>query len=117
VTLIIVAAILVSSMVADVVEDSELRTGRRSEGVFFAARSFVQKAVHGIGAFSATMILTAIEFPKGAAPGEVEPEIIRHLALVYVPSLMVVYLIALGFLTGYRISRETHAANLQKLAE
>jgi Na+/melibiose symporter-like transporter len=116
VTLIISAAILVSSMVADVVEDSEIRTGRRSEGVFFAARSFVQKAVHGIGAFSATMILGAVDFPKGAAPGDVAPEVIHDLGLVYVPILMGVYLIALGFLTGYRISRATHTANLEKLA-
>jgi len=117
VTLIIVASILISSMVADVVEDSEVQTGRRSEGVFFAARTFIQKAVHGVGAFSATMILAAIEFPKGAAPGEVEPEVIRNLGLVYIPTLGIVYLIALGFLTGYRISRETHAANLARLAE
>ncbi len=115
VTLIIVASILISSMVADVVEESELRTGRRSEGVFFAARSFVQKAVHGVGTFSATMILAVIEFPKDAGPGEVAPEIIRNLGLIYVPVLMIVYLIAVGFLTGYRITRETHADALREL--
>jgi len=117
VTLIIVASILISSMVADVVEDSEIQTGRRSEGVFFAARTFIQKAVHGVGAFTATMILAAIEFPSGAAPGEVEPGVVRNLALVYIPTLGIVYLIALGFLTGYRISRESHAANLERLAD
>lgn len=117
VSLIISAAILVSSMVADVVEDSEIRTGRRSEGVFFAARSFVQKAVHGVGAFSATIILAAVEFPRDAAPGDVAPGVIRDLALVYVPTLMAVYLVALVFLTGYRISRATHAANLHELSD
>jgi Na+/melibiose symporter-like transporter len=117
VTLIVVASILISAMVADVVEESELQTGRRSEGVFFAARSFVQKSVHGIGTFSATMILAAIDFPKDAAPGEVAPEVIRNLGLVYVPVLMVVYMIALGLLTGYRISRESHAENLRQLAD
>ena len=116
VTLIIIASILISSMVADVVEESELRTGRRSEGVFFAARSFAQKAVHGIGTFSATMILVVIEFPKDAGPGEVSPEVIRNLALVYIPVLMVVYMAAVGLLTGYRISRETHAETLQELS-
>jgi len=116
VTLIIVASILISSMVADIVEDSELTTGRRSEGVFFAARSFAQKAVHGVGTLSATMILTAIQFPVGAAPGEVSEDIIRDLGLVFVPVLMVVYLIALALLTGYRISRESHGENLRRLA-
>lgn len=116
VTLIIIASILISSMVADVVEDSELSTGRRSEGVFFAARSFVQKAVSGIGTFAATIILTAIQFPENARPGEVEPEIVRSLGLVYVPVVMVLYVCALGLLTGYKISRETHAENLRRLA-
>jgi Na+/melibiose symporter-like transporter len=116
ITLIIIASILISAMVADVVEDSELRTGRRSEGVFFAARSFAQKAVHGIGTFAATMILTAIEFPQNASPGEVAPEIVRNLGLVYVPVLLVVYLAAITLLTGYRISRESHGENLRRLA-
>lgn len=116
VTLIIVASILISSMVADIVEDSELRTGRRSEGVFFAARSFAQKSVHGIGTMSATMILTAVEFPLGAAPDEVPEEVVRDLGLVFVPVLMIVYMIALFLLTGYRISRESHGQNLQRLA-
>jgi GPH family glycoside/pentoside/hexuronide:cation symporter len=116
VTLIIVASILISSMVADIVEDSELTTGRRSEGVFFAARSFAQKAVHGIGTLSATMILTAVEFPLDARPGEVPDDIVRSLGLVFVPVLMVVYLFALVLLTGYRISRESHGQNLRRLA-
>ena len=34
ITLIIAASILIASMVADLVEDSEITTGRRSEGVF-----------------------------------------------------------------------------------
>ncbi len=116
VTLIITAAILASSMVADVVEESELETGRRSEGVFFAARSFIQKAVHGIGTLTATAVLSVIGFPKQATVGEVPDEVIRNLGLVYVPLLMGVYMVALGFLTAYRINRATHEANLQRLS-
>ena len=117
VTLIIAAGILISAMVADVVEESELSTGRRSEGIFFAARSFAQKSVHGIGTFTATLILTSIDFPTDAVPGEVPGETVRKLGLVYVPVLMVLYIAALGFLSGYRISRESHAANLKRLEE
>ncbi|MGH7819718.1 MAG: MFS transporter, partial [Candidatus Binatia bacterium] len=57
VTLVITAAILISSMIADVVEDSETVTGRRSEGVFFAASSFVAKSVSGVGVFLSTLLL------------------------------------------------------------
>lgn len=115
VTLIITASILISAMVADVVEESELATGRRSEGVFFAARSFAQKAVHGIGTFTATLLLTWIDFPSDAKPGEVEPGVLQDLGLVYVPVLMLLYIAAFGFLTGYRISRESHEGHLERL--
>jgi Na+/melibiose symporter-like transporter len=115
VTLIITAGILISAMVADVVEESELATGRRSEGVFFAARSFAQKSVHGIGTFTATLLLTWIDFPSDAKPGEVAPGVLQDLGLVYVPVVMILYVAAFGFLTGYRISRESHQGHLERL--
>ena len=49
VTLSITNDIVITSMVADIVEDSEIKTGRRSEGLFFAARSLVGKAATGLG--------------------------------------------------------------------
>jgi Na+/melibiose symporter-like transporter len=116
VSLVMIMSILISSMVADIVEESELRTGRRSEGVFFAARSFIFKAVHGIGVMTATLLLAAIQFPQGAKPGEVDPGIILKLGLVYVPSVFVVYMISILFVAAYRISRASHQENLERLA-
>src|ERR1700733_988431 len=43
------ASILIVSMLADVVEASEVTTGRRSEGLFFAGSSLLQKVVSGFG--------------------------------------------------------------------
>ena len=103
-------------MVADIVEESELRTGRRSEGVFFAARSFIGKAVHGIGVMTATVLLVAIEFPQDAKPGEVDPGIVVNLGLVYVPAVFIVYMISVLFVAAYRISRASHQENLDRLA-
>ena len=116
VTLIILSSILVASMVADVVEDSELTTGRRSEGLFFAANSFIQKSVSGVGIFCSTLLLSAIGFPQGAKPGEVDPTVVRNLGLVFIPVLVVLYTGTLAFLSAYRISRATHEANLERLA-
>jgi GPH family glycoside/pentoside/hexuronide:cation symporter len=116
IALMIMSGILTSSMVADIVEDSEVSTGRRSEGVFVAANSFVQKAVSGIGIFVSSLLLGAIGFPRGAKPGEVDPEVVERLGLVYAPAIVVLYLIALAFLSTYRISRATHEDNLRRLA-
>jgi Na+/melibiose symporter-like transporter len=43
--LVICFQALVASMIADLVEQAELSTGRRSEGVFFAANTFIRKSV------------------------------------------------------------------------
>ncbi|MDP1631857.1 MAG: MFS transporter [Caulobacter sp.] len=108
----ITAAILITAMLADVVEYSEERTGRRSEGLFFASTSLVQKAVSGVGVMVAGLLLTLVEFPQGARPSEVDPAVIRNLALVYMPTLIVLYGAALAVMQAYNITRQTHADTL-----
>lgn len=44
--------IIVTSMVADMVEETELRTGRRSEGLLLAAETFLRKLSAGVTASS-----------------------------------------------------------------
>jgi Na+/melibiose symporter-like transporter len=112
----IIANILFSSMIADVVEDSELKTGRRQEGVFFAAIAFAAKSTTGFGIFASGLIVGAIHFPTGAKPGTVDPDIIRHLGTVYVPTQIVLYGTATLLLLGYGITRASHADTLRKLA-
>jgi Na+/melibiose symporter-like transporter len=107
--------ILFSSMIADVAEDSELRTGRRQEGLFFAALAFVNKAVSGIGIFVTSMMIALIHFPAGARPGAVPDEIVRNLGLTFTPVLAILYGLAALLLLGYRISRESHAEALRRL--
>lgn len=117
VTFASIAAVLHSSMIADVVEETELRNGRRSEGLFFAASIFVAKAVSGVGIFASSMVLLAIGFPDHAQPGDVNEEVIRNLGLVYIPALALTYVSAIGAMSFFRITRERHEANLAKLAE
>lgn len=117
VLLIIMASSLIASMIADVVEDSEVKTGRRSEGIFFAANTFAQKAVNGLGVVAAGQILAVVQFPTQAKPGEVAPEIVADLAYIYVPVVLFFYIIAVAVLALYRINRDDHSANLQQLAE
>ncbi len=68
---IIASGTLVGAMIADVVEDSEVTTGRRSEGFFFAANSLAQKAVNGLGVIVAGQLLAYVHFPTQAALGQV----------------------------------------------
>ena len=117
VTLIVMSSSLIAAMIADVVEDSEVKTGRRSEGIFFAANSFAQKAVNGLGVVVAGQILAIIQFPTKAKPGDVPQETLFDLAYLYVPTLLFFYFFALAVLSIYKISREDHTTNLRKLSE
>lgn len=111
------ASVLVISMIADVVEDSELKTGRRSEGLFFAGSSLIQKAVTGLGVFASGIVLWLAGFPSHAVPGHVDPEIVRRFALIYVPAVVVLYAISLAIVSFFPITREAHNENLRRLAE
>lgn len=117
VALIIALQAVLYSMIADLVEQSELQTGRRSEGVFYAAVTFTRKATQGLGAFSAGLILSFVSFPQGAAAGDVSPETLWQLGAYYAPTLLLLWtcmIISVGF---YRIDRGDHEDNLLLLAE
>jgi Na+/melibiose symporter-like transporter len=110
----VAASILISSMIADVVEDSQVRTGRRSEGLFFAASAFTGKLVSAGGLFFAGLILGLIAFPIAARPGHVDPHILARLVWTYMPIYAGLALTAFGFLCFYDIDRHRHEENLRR---
>jgi Na+/melibiose symporter-like transporter len=103
-------------MIADVVEEAELKTGRRSEGLFFAASAFVGKSVSGFGILAAALLIDAIGLKPGVAPADMPAEVIYRMGAVYAPVIIMLYLVGFALLSGYRISRESHAATLRALA-
>jgi GPH family glycoside/pentoside/hexuronide:cation symporter len=116
--LAVVGFVILSSMIADVAEDSAVRTGVRSEGLLFAANGLVPKITAGLGGLVGNMMLEFVHFPAGAEHGAidvVDPAIMRHLALVSIPAGAVLNLISVGVLMFYRINRSSHEANLEAL--
>jgi Na+/melibiose symporter-like transporter len=105
-----------ASMIADVVEESQLKTGRRSEGLFFAASAFVQKATSGFGILLASTIVAVIHLKPGTDPSRVPPGVMNHFALIYAPTLVGLYGLAIVLLSGYRITRASHQETLRQLA-
>lgn len=110
------ANILGTSMIADIAEDIEIKTGKRSEGLLFSASSVIAKAVSGVGIFATGMILSFVDFPANAKPGQVPIEVLDKLLLTYLPISALLHLFAILALTGYRISRAQHEDNLEQLA-
>ncbi len=114
--LIICFQILTTSMMADLVEQSELKTNKRAEGVFASSKTFIRKLVQGFGMVAATTVLTLAQFPKGARPSDVEPETLFRLGLYYVPVLLAIWLTMMLVLSFYKLNREDHQRNLDELA-
>jgi Na+/melibiose symporter-like transporter len=112
----IVAQTMSPAMVADVVEPAELKTGRRSEGLFFAASLFIQKSVSGFGILAASMVVEAIHLKAGSNPATISPEIPRHLAMIYIPAIIGLHTVGLSLLFGYKINRASHQETLRRLA-
>jgi Na+/melibiose symporter-like transporter len=114
-TLGLTGFIIATSMMADVVEDAAVSTGRRSEGLLFAANGLIAKCVTGVGTFLSGLVLTWISFPQHATPGQVNPAILYHLGMVFVPIVTTFSAIAIAVLLLYNIDRTRHQRNLAKL--
>ena len=115
--LIIAVQILAASMIADLVEQSELRTKRRSEGIFFSAITLTRKSVQGLGVLIAGLILSAVDFPREVTAGEVPEETLFSLGLYYIIALYILWSLMLLMIYFYKIDREGHESNLRMLRE
>ena len=107
--LAVIQGIIGASVVADILDDHELRTGLRQEAMFNAGLSFSGKAISGLGIVLGGLIITAIQFPTGMQPEDVPAETIFRLGLVVGVLVPLLYLIPIALITRYRITREEHA--------
>lgn len=104
-------AVLMISMLsalADIADEHELSSGRRQEGVFFAARTFFAKASSGLGHIVAGLAIDIIGFPVGARPGEVPDEVVLKLGLIDGPIGSIPAILSIWFYAQYRIDRRRH---------
>jgi GPH family glycoside/pentoside/hexuronide:cation symporter len=102
----IALGIVLASMITDSVDENEVTTGKRQEGMFMSTIAFTGKATSGLGGFFAGIALELIEFPAKAGVGSVDPDKIFNLGLVVGPGLMGFFLVTLFFLSRYEITRE-----------
>jgi Na+/melibiose symporter-like transporter len=116
VTLLVVILIAIVAMIADVVDESEVTTGKRQEGIFASAITFCAKAASGFGAWVAGLALDAIQFPRGADVAVAAAKTLE-LGAAAAPGMLVLLLLTFFFLGRCRLTRESHRAALALLAE
>ena len=111
----IVVMISGSSMIAEIVEAYQERTGRRAEGSFYSGNWFVQKCATGVGILLTGQIINLAGMPEGATPGEVPFEILRDMLLLYGAVTIVLAFTAAYWLGRFPIDRAQHEARLKAL--
>lgn len=107
--------VLVSSMIADIVEDAQARTGRRSEGLITSADQFIQKIITAMGTVLGGALLTLIAFPRKALPGQVPAETLAALGWTFLVLVTTLSFLSIAIWKFYRIDREGHEARLSAL--
>jgi glycoside/pentoside/hexuronide:cation symporter, GPH family len=107
--------IMIASMISDLVEEAEVRTGRRSEGLLLAANNLVRKAMQGLGTLGAGLILWAVSFPQGVERADVPMDVMLHMGWLYLAVGLTLIILATGALRFYRYDRSNHEANLRVL--
>lgn len=105
---IFVSGSMTNSMMADVVDEYELISGQRDEGLFFSTMSFAYKCTVGLGYFVAGLLLTWIQFPEQTASADVPQQAIDGLGIIGGPVIFILYLSSILFLVFYPISKNRY---------
>lgn len=107
---IAVLQISVMSALADVADQNELKHGIRQEGILYSTRALAAKMDQAIGAALAGFVITFINFPAKAVPGQVPEGVLFNLALWDGVLAAVPGLLATIFYAQYRINRQSYEA-------
>ena len=111
----VVMMISASSMIAEIVESFEERTGRRAEGSFYSGNWFVQKCATGVGILVTGQIISLAGLPTNSRPGEVADEVITAMILLYGGISIILALIAAYWLGRFPIDRAQHEERVAAL--
>jgi len=101
--------VISNSMLADVADVMELQTGKRQEGLLYAAFSFAQKLTFAVGIAVASLTLMVLEFPKQLEPSQVTQDTIDGLAIASIIAGLIFGLAGLFCFTRYQLNRAAHA--------
>lgn len=104
--------VCVMSMLADLVDEHELTSGRRQEGIFYSARVFFAKASNSVASFLAGITLAYYaELPANSIPGELDDDILFRMGFLVV-LFSIGALVAGWFYSRYQLDK-TRVAEIQ----
>lgn len=114
------AYVLPWSMIPDVVEFDQLKTGERREGSYYAFASFFQKLAAGMAIWAMGQALAFANYitPSAADPLPIQPvEAVQAIRIFMGPVPAVLLIVAVLFAWRYPLTREKHQLICDELAE
>jgi len=109
-----------NSMVADIADKHELSSGKRQEGIFFAAASFSTKTTSGVGSFVAGIGLDLINWPRGAhiqSTADIPVETLAALGMLYGPIVAGFAVFSVLLSAQCKMTRRQHEQIVAELAK
>ncbi|MGK0391568.1 MAG: GPH family glycoside/pentoside/hexuronide:cation symporter, partial [Maribacter sp.] len=108
---------IINSMMADIVDEYELKTNQRDEGLFFSTLSLAYKMTVGFGYLIAGYLLKWINFPSQTSVEDVPADIIASLGTIGGPVLLCIYLVSVLAIIFYPINKTRYQEIRDKLDE
>jgi Na+/melibiose symporter-like transporter len=105
-----------ASLIADILDEQELATGRRQEGTFFGAGTFINKATTGMGTLLAGLVIDMAGIQPGSAPGDVSAQVLQSLGWFTLAVVCSLCLFSFWCFRRILLGRREHGRILQQLA-
>lgn len=106
--------ILIASMFSDTVEEQELLTGSRLDGIILSANNFINKTLLSTGILFSGFLLTLVGFNKASDTME-KTFAAYKLGLFSLSTVLLLFPISLYFISKYEITNAKHQKNLKDL--
>ncbi len=104
-----VSAVAILAMIGDVIDENEMITGLRQEGLYYSTRAFFAKASNSFGHVFAGILLDAyIRLPFESVPGQLDDATLTRLGLVAGPFMASFAVLSLLCYRGYRLTAAQH---------
>jgi len=113
----VIRGVISSSVLADILDQHELKTGYRQEAMFTAAMLFCIKATSGLGILFGGLILSMIGLPAQAPPSSLPAQTVFNLGLIVGVCLPLLHIVPIAMIGRYGITRAVHADIRRQLDE
>ena len=103
-------------MIGDLIDENELVSGLRQEGLYFSARAFFAKASYSVGHFFAGVMLDVyVVLPFEAVPGQLEDDVLTRMGIVAGPIMAISAVFSLFAYGRYSLNAARHQEIMQQL--